>query len=111
MLPETSSQATRLLGDERGLGSEINQVNSYMGTHKMNAGHPSVLAHVTNVNLSEPVLSGNSCQGNLGHSSQSPRQLEPAHLALETRTRWPYKEMPNLLAHHTSSHVVSSDVL
>lgn len=38
----------------------------------MNAGHPSVLAHVTNVNLSEPVLSGNSCQGNLTDTRHNP---------------------------------------
>lgn len=72
----------------------------------MNAGHPSVLARVTNVNLSEPVLTGNTCQGNLTYTRHHPQisfsqltlpwKTGPAGLTRKCPTCWPITPHPTL---------------
>lgn len=74
------------------------QVNSYVRTHKWRPPH---VAHISNLNLSQPTLTENTCQGHQTYTNHShPTQLQLAHLTLENRTCRPYKEIPNLLASH-----------
>lgn len=72
--------------------------NSYVEPHKMEATRPSGPAHVTNLNLNQPVLTGNNCQGHLIDTNHNPpTQLSFSKLILES------KEIPDISANHAVS--------
>lgn len=78
--------------------------NSYVGPHNMEATRSGGPAHVTNLNLNQPVFTGNNCQGHLIDTNHNPpTQLSFSKFFLESRTCWPYKEIPDVLANHAVS--------